>query len=102
MTNNWFDALGKEVSNEGFNRAVNFLIKEGYPEIETTMALQMIARDIKHDNPNLAIKETRSFFEYFDRNFGNETLVIRTLAELCSDIPIHVPMETSIWGEINV
>lgn len=73
----WFDALGKPVSEHGRRAALDLLVAEGYDAGEAAMVLTVVAREIEHDQPAQAMRYMESFVGRRHR-----TMLIRTLATL--------------------
>lgn len=78
MRGGWFDTLGRPVSQERKQAALDLLGREGYDSGEASMVLSVVCREIEHDEPARAQKYLRSWIG------NNETMVMRTLASLCS------------------
>lgn len=73
----WFDQLGKPVSPERAEAALDLLTEQGLHRGNASLVLSVVCREIRNDNPDAAQRYLRSFI-------GNdETLVLRTCATLC-------------------
>ena len=78
MYDNWFAALGNEISDTAFQATLAYLTDEGYNTGEAALVLNIVAREIRHDNPDRAFAYMRSFVGRF------ETVTYRALATLCA------------------
>lgn len=75
---NWFAALGKPVPRKNLEEVREWLVSEGYDEFEVSLTLTVVARDIEHDKPDIALATLRGLLG------NNETMVIMTVAKMCS------------------
>lgn len=80
--NGWWDALGRPVDTPARDAAYQLLVREGYDQEKSAWLISFVARDMEHDNPDLAFRQVRTFL-----GPRNETLVVRVLATLVGHQP---------------
>ncbi len=79
----WWDALGKPVPQENLEATLALLIENEYPRWQSEIVLNIVASEIRNDNPDRAQRVMRSFVSDKDiGGRGNETLVLRALATM--------------------
>jgi hypothetical protein len=88
IADSWFDALGKPVNDANYRAALDFAVSLGHHPVGGAMCLDVICREIRHDNPDRAVKYARSWLG------RDETAVIRLLATLTA--PIHEAVRDSV------
>lgn len=78
----WWDALGKPVAAENVRAAADLLVDNGMGADYVALLLPLVVREIEHDEPERAQKVLRSTVHELLGAYGNETLVLMTLATL--------------------
>jgi hypothetical protein len=87
----WMQACGLMPSDTGWMETFNWLIEEGYDPNEVEIVLNIVCREIRHDNPDRAITYMRGLCGQ-----RNETVTLRALATLCSHGMLYFPNSCSI------
>lgn len=81
MSDTWFEALGRPVSDAGRQAALDLLLfGTDQPWAHCEMVLDVVCREIAHDEPDRAQRYLRSFLPAA----GSETFLFRILAALCA------------------
>jgi hypothetical protein len=95
MASDWFSSLGHPVSEEGRRAATSLLVEwYGAHAGNARLVIDVVAREIEHDNPERALACLRSFVAEIPalKSPGrkwNENVVIQTCAYLCCP-PVEV------------
>lgn len=82
-TEGWWDALGHDVPVPRMVAAIDLLVDNGQNRGEAEIVIQLVAREIRHDNPDRAQRTLRSWLPAY----GSETLLLMVLATLAADDP---------------
>jgi len=86
VVDNWFDALGKPVIYEGRMRALRLLETHGYDRAEAAMVIDVVAREVHHDQPERAQRYLRTFLD------DNLTMVYQVFAVMLARGPNPPPL----------
>lgn len=88
VIDDWLNALGKPVTDEGKQAALDLLVGHGYNLSAAAMVLSVVAREVEHDQPERAQRYMRSFVG--DRNL---TLMYQVFAVMLARGSVPEPKD---------
>ncbi len=89
FVDSWWEALGKQINDGSYTAAVNFCVEVGCHDGDTAkicMVLDVVCREIRHDNPQRAMDYARSMLDLTGAYRLLATLVAPTDADRVDDL----------------